>query len=129
MTDVTGFGLVGHARRIASASGVSVVIDVDAVPAIAGAGELIRDGFVPGGTERNLAWLADDLDRGDATGEQLSLVADPQSSGGLLISVSPDAATRLCGALADDGVGATVIGAVATRSDGAAVQLRRGAAG
>lgn len=125
MTDVTGFGLVGHARRIARASGVVVVVDLDAVPSITGADELIRAGFVPGGTERNLAWLGDDLDRGDATAGDLALVADPQSSGGLLVSVSADVAGTLCSALADDGVDASVVGFIDAGSDGAAVRLTR----
>ncbi|MEU7898994.1 selenide, water dikinase SelD [Nonomuraea sp. NPDC049152] len=85
-TDVTGFGLLGHLFKLARASRVSAVVDAAAVPLLAGAREAIRDGYVPGGSRRNLEWVAPHLDRGSADEETLLLLADAQTSGGLLVA-------------------------------------------
>jgi selenide,water dikinase len=83
-TDVTGFGLLGHLLKMARASGVSAVVDAEAVPYLPGAREALRDGFVPGGTRRNLDWVRPEL--GSRCGEdELLLLADAQTSGGLLV--------------------------------------------
>ena len=84
-TDVTGFGLLGHAFKLARASGVTAVIDRAAVPYLEGARESVRDGFVPGGSRRNLDWVAPESDFGDASEEDRVLLADAQTSGGLLL--------------------------------------------
>lgn len=85
-TDVTGFGLLGHLFKMARASGVSAVIDRSAVPAVEGAAEALRDGFVSGGTRRNLDWVRPHLEVGsDITEEDLLFLADAQTSGGLLV--------------------------------------------
>ena len=84
-TDVTGFGLLGHLFKLARASGVSAVVDSRAVPYLDGAREALRDGFVSGGTRRNLDWVRPHLDA--AVGEdELLLLADAQTSGGLLVA-------------------------------------------
>ena len=85
-TDVTGFGLLGHAFKLARASGVTVVIDHRAVPLIEEAREAVRAGYVPGGTRRNLDWVAPHADLGGAGEEDLLLLADAQTSGGLLVA-------------------------------------------
>jgi selenide, water dikinase len=85
-TDVTGFGLLGHAFKLARASGVTAVIDRRAVPLIEGAREAVRAGYVPGGTRRNLDWVAPHADLGDVAEENLLLLADAQTSGGLLVA-------------------------------------------
>jgi selenide,water dikinase len=85
-TDVTGFGLLGHAFKLARASGVTAVIDHRAVPLIDGARAAARAGYVPGGTRRNLDWVAPHADLGAAGEEDLLLLADAQTSGGLLIA-------------------------------------------
>ncbi|GIH98416.1 selenide, water dikinase SelD [Planobispora takensis] len=85
-TDVTGFGLLGHLYKLARASGVSAVIDTAAVPYLAGAREAVRDGYVPGGTRRNLDWVAPHTDFGRADEETRLLLADAQTSGGLLLA-------------------------------------------
>jgi selenide, water dikinase len=108
-TDVTGFGLLGHAFKLARASGVTVVIDHKAVPLIDGARDAVRAGYVPGGTRRNLDWVAPHADFGDSGEEDLLLLADAQTSGGLLI--------------AGEVAGATVIGELRPR-EGAAVTIR-----
>jgi selenide,water dikinase len=85
-TDVTGFGLLGHLFKLARASGVSAVLDHAAVPLIEGAREAAAAGFVPGGSRRNLDWVAPHIDTGGLSEEDLLLLADAQTSGGLLIA-------------------------------------------
>jgi selenide, water dikinase len=84
-TDVTGFGLLGHLFKLARASGVGAVIDAAAVPYLDGAREAVRDGYVSGGTRRNLQWVRPHL-RAGVTEEELLLLADAQTSGGLLVA-------------------------------------------
>ncbi|GAA2253252.1 selenide, water dikinase [Streptomyces ruber] len=85
-TDVTGFGLLGHLYKLARASRVTAVVDASAVPFLDGAHEAVRDGHVSGGTRRNLAWVAPYTDFG-GTGEPARLLlADAQTSGGLLVA-------------------------------------------
>ncbi|HET6296275.1 MAG TPA: selenide, water dikinase SelD [Kribbella sp.] len=84
-TDVTGFGLLGHLYKLVRASGVSAVIDAAAVPYLDGARDALRDGFVSGGTRRNLDWVAPHSDLGGIDGDEALLLADAQTSGGLLI--------------------------------------------
>jgi selenide,water dikinase len=83
-TDVTGFGLLGHLFKMARASGVSAVVDATAVPYLDGARAALHDGFVSGGTRRNLDWVRPSLFA--TVGEdELLLLADAQTSGGLLV--------------------------------------------
>ena len=84
-TDVTGFGLLGHLYKMARASGVSAVVDARAVPYLDGARESLRDGYVPGGSRRNLDWVRPHLEASVAD-DELMLLADAQTSGGLLIA-------------------------------------------
>jgi selenide,water dikinase len=85
-TDVTGFGLLGHLQKLCRASGVGAVIDRTAVPAIDGALHALRDGYVSGGTRRNLDWVRPHLATGpDVTEDDLLFLADAQTSGGLLV--------------------------------------------
>jgi selenide,water dikinase len=85
-TDITGFGLLGHLYKLARASGVTAVIDAAAVPYLDGAREAARGGYVSGGTRRNLAWVAPYTDFGTADEETRLLLADAQTSGGLLVA-------------------------------------------
>ncbi|MBE9403697.1 selenide, water dikinase SelD [Brachybacterium sp. Marseille-Q2903] len=85
-TDVTGFGLLGHLYKMVRASGVGAVIDRAAVPLIDGAAEALRDGYISGGTRRNLDWVRDQVRAGSGIAEEdLLLLADAQTSGGLLV--------------------------------------------
>jgi selenide,water dikinase len=84
VTDVTGFGLLGHAYKMARASGVSIVIDPSAVPYLDGARDAIRDGYVSGGTRRNLDWVRPNL-WAKVSEDELLLLADAQTNGGLLV--------------------------------------------
>ncbi|MDP9933937.1 selenide, water dikinase SelD [Paenarthrobacter nicotinovorans] len=85
-TDVTGFGLLGHLHKMLRASGVGAVIDLKAVPLLDGALEALRDGFVSGGTRRNLEWVQPHVVSAPGiTEDDLLLLADAQTSGGLLV--------------------------------------------
>jgi selenide, water dikinase len=84
-TDVTGFGLLGHLYKMARASGVTAVVDAAAVPYLAGAREALADGFVSGGTRRNLDWVRPHTDLSAVSEDEALLLADAQTSGGLLL--------------------------------------------
>jgi selenide,water dikinase len=84
-TDVTGFGLLGHLFKMARASGVTAVVDAAAVPYLDGARQSLAQGFVPGGSRRNLDWVRPHL-RSALSEDELVLLADAQTSGGLLVA-------------------------------------------
>ncbi len=84
-TDVTGFGLLGHLFKMARASGVTAIIDASAVPYLDGARDALREGYVSGGTRRNLDWVQPHL-AARVTDDELLLLADAQTSGGLLVA-------------------------------------------
>ena len=121
-TDVTGFGLLGHLREVLLASGIAAEIDADAVPVIAGTGELLAAGMVAGGTQRNHAFVTDSVDWGDRPVDDQLLLADAQTSGGLLLAVAPDTVDALVreldarGTLASAVVGYTRAGEPGTMS-------------
>ena len=88
VTDVTGFGLLGHLREVAAASGVGATISLEAVPVLPEAWRLVRAGVCPGGTHRNLKSLEGSVEWAPGMGEDVRLVlSDAQTSGGLLIAV------------------------------------------
>jgi selenide, water dikinase len=84
-TDVTGFGLVGHLYKLARASGLTAVVHTAAVPYLDGARASLAAGYVPGGTRRNLDWVRTHL-AADVDDDELLLLADAQTSGGLLLA-------------------------------------------
>jgi selenide,water dikinase len=84
-TDVTGFGLLGHLYKMARASGVTAVIDAVAVPYLDDARDSLAQGFVPGGSRRNLDWVRPHLEA-HVDEDELILLADAQTSGGLLVA-------------------------------------------
>jgi len=84
-TDVTGFGLLGHLLKLCRASGVDAEIDARTVPYVEGARSSSAEGFVPGGSRRNLDWVHPHLDAG-VHDDELLLLADAQTSGGLLVA-------------------------------------------
>jgi len=111
-TDVTGYGLLGHLLKMAVASRVDAVLDVAAVPVLPGAPALAASGVVPGGSRRNRDWVTPSVDAG-AVGElDVLLLADAQTSGGLLFGATPQRACEAVAELAAAGVAAAVIGEV-----------------
>jgi selenide,water dikinase len=102
-TDVTGFGLLGHLYKMARASGVTAVVDAAAVPYLAGAREALAAGYVSGGTRRNLDWVRPHTDLSAVSADEALLLADAQTSGGLL--------------LGGEIPGAAVIGEIVPRGD------------
>ncbi len=92
-TDVSGFGLIGHAREMALASQVTVEIEAAAVPLLAGALDYARQGAVPGGLLNNRDFARADVELSDALAPELeTLLYDPQTSGGLLVALPEDGA-------------------------------------
>ncbi|MFN7153412.1 MAG: selenide, water dikinase SelD [Acidovorax sp.] len=89
MTDVTGFGLLGHLLEMADGSGLTAQIDYAAVPRLAGVSHYLAEGCAPGGTLRNFDSYGDKI-APLALEEQKLLLCDPQTSGGLLVAVEPD---------------------------------------
>jgi selenide,water dikinase len=85
-TDVTGFGLLGHLLKLVRASGVSAVVSAAAVPYLDGARQALAAGHVPGGTRRNLEWVRPHADLSAVTADEALLLADAQTSGGLLLA-------------------------------------------
>ncbi|HEY2470840.1 MAG TPA: selenide, water dikinase SelD [Terracidiphilus sp.] len=128
MTDITGFGLMGHGREMAVGSGVTLVIEADAVPQIPGALEAIRLGAIPGGLVSNREFaecMVADAEGSEISEELRKLMYDPQTSGGLLISVAGADATELLGSLRGAGLPAARIGnVVAQRNESTAIILK-----
>ncbi|HLL69683.1 MAG TPA: selenide, water dikinase SelD [Micromonosporaceae bacterium] len=85
-TDVTGFGLLGHLHKLARASGVTAVVDAATVPYLDGARQALTDGYVSGGTRRNLDWVRPHAETSGVSEDELLLLADAQTSGGLLVA-------------------------------------------
>ena len=109
-TDVTGFGLLGHLSHITEASGLSAIVRAGNVPQLPGAIDAARAGHVPGGSRRNLQYVRSRLRGSDAVDPALlTLLADAQTSGGLLLAMPPESSSALLGALA----GARLIGELA----------------
>ena len=111
-TDVTGYGLLGHLIKMVVASGVDAHLDVAAVPVLDGVRELIAAGVVPGGTRRNREWVADRVQLGGHGEDRALLLADAQTSGGLLFGADPARADEAVAALRAQGHTAARVGTV-----------------
>jgi len=109
-TDVTGFGLLGHLGRMAIESGVDVDLRVTDIKLLPGARALAEAGFVPGGSRRNLDWARERLDVGSTDEVSVLLLADAQTSGGLLFGADTEAAERAVSDLRASGHEAAVVG-------------------
>jgi selenide, water dikinase len=112
LTDVTGYGLLGHALEMASGSGVGLEIAAESVPLLTGARDLARAGAIPGGLNANRSWVAGKVAFGGVDEVTVQLLVDPQTSGGLLAAVAPGDAERLLAACHQAGVAASRIGTV-----------------
>lgn len=112
-TDVTGFGLGGHALEMSKASGLAVEIEAAAVPLLTGALELARQGVLPGGSRANRQYFAASVDsRGDVDPVLLDLIFDAQTSGGLLLAVPEALVEQVREALSQSGDLAAMVGRV-----------------
>ncbi len=122
-TDITGFGLAGHAAEMAAASpGVILEFDADALALLPGTARLAEAGHTTGGSRRNREYLGDRLKVNDAVPQALAeAIVDPQTSGGLLVSLAPADAARYVAALKQRGVLAGIVGRVERRRRGSGV--------
>jgi len=120
LTDVTGFGLAGHALEIARGSGCAVEIDWHSVPLLEGVPSLVGDGFVTGASGRNwAAYGAEVALAGSLPSQAQALLSDPQTSGGLLVSCAPAAVDAVLAVFARHGFdAAAVIGRVTASGEG-----------
>ena len=123
-TDVTGFGLVGHASEMAEAGGVTLEFDVDEVPLLPGALEIVESGTAPGGLFTNQLYYSRRTARPEASGGRIELMYDPQTSGGLLIALPEGRLDRFREALAARGGRSWAVGRVLKRGDHAIVLSR-----
>lgn len=123
-TDVTGFGLLGHLGKMALASNVDVVIDVGNIDFLPGAKQYAEDGVIPGGTRRNLAWVENQIDAGSFGETDLLLLADAQTSGGLIFGIDKSKSAEACAELNESGVAATVIGETDADAGTGTIRLR-----
>ena len=116
VTDITGFGLLGHAREMAAGSGVSLRIHASQVPLLPGAMDCIRAGYVPGGLKSNRQFVESCVE-GDTqvAPDLMTVLYDPQTAGGLLIAVAGSDAEALAAELQKAGVEAAVIGEVVSK--------------
>jgi selenide,water dikinase len=116
-TDITGFGLLGHASEMASASGCSIELDASTIPFLDGARRLVA-GNIPGGGRTNRQHFGLRVSIGPAVPDDVAdLLFDPQTSGGLLIAIAPEAASRVAGEMAAAGVAAGVVGRILASGD------------
>ena len=123
MTDVTGFGLLGHLSEMCQGAGVQARVDYDAIPKLPGVEEYIKLGAVPGGTERNFASYGHLM--GEMPREVRDLLCDPQTSGGLLLAVMPEVENEVKATAAEFGIELTAIGElVPARGGRAMVEIR-----
>jgi selenide,water dikinase len=120
-TDVTGFGLMGHGREMALGSGVRLEIEAACVPLIEGALDAVRVGAIPGGLLANREFaecMVEDSPENRISDELRALLYDPQTSGGLLISVASEDAPALLTSLREADIPAAIIGRVGSPFDG-----------
>ena len=124
LTDITGFGLLGHLRNITAASGVRARVWAEAVPVIAAAREYVNSGIAPGGTHANWRFLADWVSYGaDVSKETQLLLCDAQTSGGLLASIPATAAPAVVDALHNAGVAAAAVVGQIDSGDGGKIAV------
>ena len=116
MTDVTGFGLLGHLSEVCQGAGVQAQVWYQDIPKLPGVEEYITQGAVPGGTQRNFASYGHLM--GDMPAEWRDLLCDPQTSGGLLLAVTPEAEAEVKATAAEYGITLTAIGELVTARGG-----------
>ncbi len=117
-TDVTGFGLLGHSLEMAEGSDATLKLFCQKIPLLHGAKELAEMGIIPAGAYRNMDYVKPHLQIMESAAESLvDLIADPQTSGGLLVSLPKDQALALCDKLAGASLTGAIIGEVIEKQD------------
>lgn len=118
VTDVTGFGLLGHGSEMASGSNVSFEISLSKVPILEGTLELAKNGVVPGGSKSNHKWLENDVEYTDISPEEQIILCDAITSGGLLTALPEDEARQYVEILHKEGIeAASIIGKVIEKKE------------
>jgi selenide,water dikinase len=126
-TDITGFGFAGHAHQLAHSSGVALEIVLEALPVLPGALQAAAGGHIPGGLDDNRSsfahWISGEGSGDGCSGNLHDILYDPQTSGGLLISIPEARASMLEDALADRGVEVCAVGRAVEGEPGALILL------
>ncbi|MDH5784053.1 MAG: selenide, water dikinase SelD [Chromatiales bacterium] len=122
MTDVTGFGLLGHLREMCEGSRVRAEIDYEAVPKLEHIEEYIAAGCSPGGAARNFASYGHKV--GEMSDTQRALLCDPQTSGGLLVAVTPESEAAFHATVAAGGMALKPIGRLIEAGDGPLITIK-----
>jgi selenide, water dikinase len=112
VTDVTGFGLFGHAHEMAQGSGVKIVLEGNGLPALPGAIGAARRGLKTGGDQRNRDYVAGVLTLDGLAEDLATLAFDPQTSGGLLVALPPEKSAVLTAAFEAEGLFLALVGRV-----------------
>lgn len=121
MTDVTGFGLLGHLAEVCEGSGLSAVIEFDKVPVIPSVHAYLDEGCIPGGTNRN--WHSYGHKIGALSERQRYILADPQTSGGLLVAVAEDSTEAFLQVMKEQGYAPQAIGWLEERSEAPLIRI------
>ena len=121
MTDVTGFGLMGHLLEVCQGSGLTAQINFDAVPKLEAIEQYLELGCSPGGAQRNFDSYGQYL--GKMTKTQQQILCDPQTSGGLLVAVSPHAQNEFIKLTSAAGLALQPIGVLLTNQGGATISI------
>lgn len=118
VTDVTGFGLLGHGSEMARGSDVTIEISLRDVPVLEGTLELAKNGIVPGGSRNNHKWLEPDVHYEDISAEEQIILCDAITSGGLLVALSEEEAQEYVRVLQDSGIeAASIVGRVTEKKE------------
>lgn len=117
-TDITGFGLAGHLLEMASGSKMAILVDTEKIPMIERAGEYAAIGLLPAGAYKNREWCGENVRIGNNVSQAAAdLIFDPQTSGGLLISMQPEKAKACLQIMNGEGLTAGIIGEVRSTGD------------
>lgn len=118
VTDITGFGLLGHALEMAKASAVSIELNVNEIPILNGAIDMAKMGIIPAGMYRNKQYISNDVKLENIEEAMEDILYDPQTSGGLLISVNSNLADKLVEDMKKNGsIEAKIIGTVVEKKE------------
>lgn len=123
-TDVTGFGLVGHACEMITASGVGLTIDFKSLKLLEGAMDCVEKGAIPGGTKKNMEFRGSFVENIDTLPDYVkSIIFDPQTSGGLLFTVKADTAETVLKRMTEEKIDAYVVGKITANKETVIVNI------